>query len=92
MKCIHLQAINLIYGKKKKPTTLCISDQPLSWSKNNFQVDRMKNNDYMKQDLQYISLKTFPQVWAVIHVIVSLHSIQPSKNIFVLSINTVLSA
>lgn len=52
----------------------------------------MKNNDYMKQDLQYISLKTFPQVWAVIHVIVSLYSIQTSKNIFVLSINTVVSA
>jgi len=52
----------------------------------------MENNDYIKQHLQYVSLKMFPQVWVVIHVIISLSSIQPSKNIFVVSINTVISA
>lgn len=46
----------------------------------------------MKQHLKYISLKMFPQVWAVIHVIVSPCKIQHSNNIFAISINTVVSA
>lgn len=51
---IYNQLISFI---EKKNTTLYVSDQSLSWSKNNVQVDWMKNNDDMKQHLQYIYLK-----------------------------------